>query len=83
MFERFRPIVLGARLISVSGVVQNEKGVIHIVAERFEDLTPLLLRLSEDASRIDPTAPTDEVKRPVQGSWHVSRRRIRATATRW
>jgi len=69
VFERFRPIVLGARMISVSGVVQNEKGVIHIVAERFEDLTPLLLRLSEDARRIDSTAPTDEVKRPAQGSW--------------
>ena len=51
MFERFRPIVLGARLISVTGVLQNEKGVIHIVAERFEDLTPLLRRLSEDGHR--------------------------------
>jgi hypothetical protein len=27
-------------------VLQNEKGVIHIVAERFEDLTFLLARLS-------------------------------------
>ena len=32
MFERFRPIVMGARLISVTGELQNEKGVIHIVA---------------------------------------------------
>jgi error-prone DNA polymerase len=75
VFERFRPIVLGARMISVTGALQNEQGVIHIVAERFEDLTPLLRRLSADGPRIDPTAPTDEVKRPAQGSWHVSQRR--------
>jgi error-prone DNA polymerase len=75
VFERFRPIVLGARMISVTGALQNEQGVIHIVAERFEDLTPLLRRLSEDGPRIDPAAPTDEVKRPPQGSWHVSMRR--------
>jgi error-prone DNA polymerase len=45
-FEEYRPVVMGARMISVSGVLQNEKGVIHIVAERFEDLTFLLARLS-------------------------------------
>jgi error-prone DNA polymerase len=47
-FEEFRPVVMGARMISVSGVLQNEKGVIHIVADRFEDLTFLLARLSTD-----------------------------------
>ena len=36
-FEQYRPVVMGARLISVTGVLQNEKGVIHIVADRFED----------------------------------------------
>ena len=58
--------MLGARLISVTGVLQNEKGVIHIVADHFEDLTPLLGRLSEHGNRID----TDRcrrmtIKRPV------------------
>jgi error-prone DNA polymerase len=71
IFERFRPIIMGSRLISVTGVLQNEKGVIHIVGDRFEDLTPLLLRLSVEGARIDATMPTDEVKRPVQGSWRV------------
>ena len=46
-FEQYRPIVMGARLISVSGVLQNEKGVIHVVADHFEDLTSLLGRLSD------------------------------------
>jgi error-prone DNA polymerase len=49
-FEEFRPVVMGARMISVSGVLQNEKGVIHIVADRFEDLTFLLARLSTDGA---------------------------------
>jgi error-prone DNA polymerase len=75
-FERFRPIVMGARLISVTGPLQNEKGVIHIVAEGFEDLTPLLTRLSEDARRIDTTLPVDEAKRPVQGSWRHPRKTL-------
>ena len=64
-FEEYRPVVMGARLISVTGVLQNEKGVIHIVAEHFEDLTFLLGRLSERGPRIDATMPTDEIKRPV------------------
>jgi error-prone DNA polymerase len=64
-FEEYRPVVMGARLISVTGVLQNEKNVIHIVADRFEDLTHLLGRLSELGGHIDATSPVDEIKRPV------------------
>ena len=64
-FEEYRPVVMGARLISVTGVLQNEKNVIHIVADHFEDLTHLLGRLSEHGSGIDTTSPVDEIKRPV------------------
>jgi error-prone DNA polymerase len=56
---------MGARLISVTGVLQNEKDVIHIVADRFEDLTPLLGRLSEHGKRIDTIMPPDAIKRPA------------------
>ncbi len=64
-FEEYRPVVLGSRLISVSGVLQNEKGVIHIVADHFEDLTFLLGRLSETGGNIDTVAPADHVRRPL------------------
>jgi error-prone DNA polymerase len=64
-FEQYRPVVMGARLISVTGVLQNEKNVIHIVADHFEDLTFLLGRLSEQGARIDPTLPVDVIKRPL------------------
>jgi len=49
-FERFRPIVLGARFVRVNGKLQSESGVIHIVADRLEDLTPWLADLSEVAA---------------------------------
>ncbi|MGC9958318.1 MAG: error-prone DNA polymerase [Roseiarcus sp.] len=41
-FERLRAIVLGARFVAVTGKLQSESGVIHIVAERMDDLTPML-----------------------------------------
>src|ERR1700735_126048 len=46
-FERLRAIVLGARFVAVTGKLQSEQGVIHIVAERMNDLTPMLGLLSE------------------------------------
>jgi error-prone DNA polymerase len=46
VFEILRPVVMGARFIAVTGRLQNESGVIHVIAERAEDLTPLLNLLS-------------------------------------
>ncbi len=63
-FEAYRPVVMGSRLIGVTGLLQNEKGVIHIVADYFEDLTFLLGRLSEHGARLDPAMPPDEIRRP-------------------
>jgi error-prone DNA polymerase len=65
VFERYRPVVLGSRLISVTGKLQHASGVIHVVAEHMEDLSALLRRLSEDTDLADTTAPADVVKRPV------------------
>ena len=48
VFERFRGVVMGARLVAVTGKVQNESHVIHILAERLDDLTSMLDRLSDD-----------------------------------
>jgi error-prone DNA polymerase len=63
-FERFRPVILGARYVAVSGEVQQESGVIHVVAQRIDDLTALLARLTEDAPPIVALARADAVKRP-------------------
>ena len=66
VFERLRPVVLGARYVSVRGKVQEECGVIHVVAEHIEDLTHLLGQLTEHGAEIDALARCDEVRRPIE-----------------
>ncbi|MGH6799225.1 MAG: OB-fold nucleic acid binding domain-containing protein, partial [Roseiarcus sp.] len=63
VFERLRAIVLGARFVAVTGKLQSEQGVIHIVAERMNDLTPMLGLLSEAGHTIGALARADEVRR--------------------
>jgi error-prone DNA polymerase len=63
VFERFRPVVLGARLVSVAGELQSEQGVTHVIVQRVDDLTPLLRRLSEESLTRQGLARADEVQR--------------------
>ena len=44
-FQRYRRELLGARLLGVEGVLQKEGLVVHLVARRFEDHSPLLSRV--------------------------------------
>ncbi|HZP20608.1 MAG TPA: OB-fold nucleic acid binding domain-containing protein, partial [Bauldia sp.] len=55
VFERFRPTVLGARFVAISGKLQNASNVVHVVAERIDDLTPLLSVLTEDSDEAQET----------------------------
>ena len=68
-FERFRGEVLGARLIRVEGRLQNESGVIHLIADRIADMSHELAWLDADhdpkAADIESLARGDEVRRPV------------------
>jgi DNA polymerase III alpha subunit len=64
VFERFRPVVLGARYVAVAGRMQAEGGVIHVVADRLDDLTALLTGLAEQGTAMEEIARGDEVKRP-------------------
>jgi len=64
IFERLRAIVLSARFVAVTAKLQSEQGVIHIVAERMHDLTPMLGLLSEAGQTISSLAHADEVRRP-------------------
>ncbi len=77
VFERFRGIVLGARLMRVTGKLQSEQGVIHVVAEKLEDLTPLLSLLSADTIGSNGMAPTDEVRRPIDEMRTVAKKSSR------
>jgi single-strand DNA-binding protein len=42
VYERFRRAVIAGRLLRVTGRVQREAGVTHVLAERIEDLSDLL-----------------------------------------
>ncbi|MBL8806368.1 MAG: error-prone DNA polymerase [Rhodospirillales bacterium] len=50
VFETYRPIVLGARLLRVDGQVQRQGEVVHVVVRRLHDRTPLLGRLADAAA---------------------------------
>jgi error-prone DNA polymerase len=41
-FEAQRRVVLSSAMISIKGMVQKEGQVIHVIADRIEDLTPML-----------------------------------------
>jgi error-prone DNA polymerase len=64
LFERFRPVILGGRLTAVTGRLQREAGVTHVVAERLEDLSPALGAIAQAAPGVGALARADEVKRP-------------------
>ncbi|MEQ1752943.1 MAG: error-prone DNA polymerase [Micropepsaceae bacterium] len=65
-FEQYRPQVLGARFAMVSGELQSESGVIHVIADHIEDLTPLLDQLCGDTTPFHPESGAEEVARVVQ-----------------
>lgn len=66
VFETYRMVVLGSRCVSVRGRVQNADGVIHVVAQHMQDLTPLMAQISEMAPHMGGLANADEVRRPVR-----------------
>ena len=78
IFERFRAIVLGARLLRVWGRLQSEQGVIHVVAERLEDLTPAPLASLDRLDRLARHGPDRRGEAARSTSSATSRRRVRA-----
>ncbi len=67
LYERFRRAVIAARLMRVTGRLQREHGVTHVVAERIEDISEMLDALispepcraadQPGTTRADPRAP--------------------------
>jgi error-prone DNA polymerase len=47
-FERYRKIVMGARLIEVRGRIEYDEDVLHVIAAQLVDATPMLHALSDD-----------------------------------
>jgi error-prone DNA polymerase len=67
--ERFRKVVMGARLIIIHGRIQRHEDIIHVVSARLEDRSDWLRLLSEHGPEMKvPVANADEVLRPDPGS---------------
>jgi error-prone DNA polymerase len=66
VFGAQRAQVIGARFVAITGRVQNEAGVIHVVAEHVEDLSSMLGLLSMQGGEVSSLARADEVKRPQE-----------------
>ena len=60
VYERFRRAVIAGRLLRVTGRLQREAGVVHVVAETIEDISPLLDRLLDPDFRHDGTRAGDQ-----------------------
>ncbi|CUH76168.1 OB-fold nucleic acid binding domain-containing protein [Tropicibacter naphthalenivorans] len=48
MYERFRRAVISGRMLRVTGRIQRDNGVTHVLADTIEDISPLLDRLLDD-----------------------------------
>ncbi|MBR9824502.1 MAG: DNA polymerase III subunit alpha [Alphaproteobacteria bacterium] len=64
VFERHRKTVMAAKLMRVTGRLQKEGQVIHIVAQRLVDESWRLTDLADAPDFTDSTAHADEVNRP-------------------
>ena len=63
-YAAYRRIVLTARLLIVTGKLQREGIVIHLVADKLEDASPLLDELSADGRFTAAATGADEARRP-------------------
>ncbi|EJZ20848.1 error-prone DNA polymerase [Rhizobium sp. Pop5] len=64
VFDKYRAVVMGARLVKIRGRLQSHSGVIHTVVEHIEDMTPALGLLQREARRFGACERADEVLRP-------------------
>ena len=56
LYERYRRAVIAGRALRVTGRVQRESGVTHIIAEKIEDISPMLDELVRRDETPGPTA---------------------------
>ncbi len=66
-FEEYRRQVLTARMMRITGKLQREGQVIHVIAEKIEDLSDMLDLLDDADYLSSPTAHADEVGNPATG----------------
>jgi error-prone DNA polymerase len=73
VFEKFRRALLGSRLLSIQGKLQRQGLVMHVIAERLEDLSDELDILLLDEKTPDPKKMPDSANIP--GAYAKTRKR--------
>jgi len=66
VFEAHRRMVMTSSMLLVKGTIQSESGVIHVVAEGFEDLTPHLAKLRAEPDA-EAAGPPPQMRSRVSG----------------
>ncbi|MBX7459707.1 error-prone DNA polymerase [Qipengyuania huizhouensis] len=73
VMERYRKVIMGARLMEVAGRLEMDDEVLHVIVSKMEDATWRLAELSDDL--LSPTiSRADEVSRPARTMSEVKRR---------
>ncbi|MCL6709043.1 error-prone DNA polymerase [Pseudomonas sp. R2.Fl] len=80
IFQQYRPIVMGARFISVSGRLQKQEGVIHVVAARIESMNHRLGLLKREHRRFVGDDRVSEGLQPPADQKQEGRGRRQAAA---
>ena len=80
VYETFRKAVIAGRLVRVTGRVERDGPVIHVIAERVEDVSPLLATLGRPILIAPENDRADETKRPIGSSARPSARHPREQA---
>ncbi|MEM7543990.1 MAG: error-prone DNA polymerase [Pseudomonadota bacterium] len=76
VMEAYRKVIMQSRLIEVSGIVQRDENVIHVVARQLKDRSDAIDRLSNDPLEVQ-MARADEVNKPIPESTHRHPRDVR------
>jgi error-prone DNA polymerase len=68
IYETYRKAVIAGRLVRVTGRIERDGPVVHLIAEHVEDLSPLLTTLGRPVMIETNDSRADETKRPAGGS---------------
>ncbi|MCZ0813099.1 MAG: error-prone DNA polymerase [Pseudomonadota bacterium] len=68
IYEQFRRVVMGGRLLRVRGYLQREGIIVHVIAQQVEDLSPRLAELGHPLDEaVGVTRPeADDAPRPAR-----------------
>ncbi|MFN3576631.1 MAG: error-prone DNA polymerase [Tabrizicola sp.] len=80
VYETFRKAVIAGRLVRVTGRIERDGPVTHLIAERVEDVSPLLATLGRPVVIAPNDGRADETRRPTGGSMRPTARHPREQA---